>query len=135
MAELDRETAAYLFEHIEIAVTKSRIHPRQHKGDVVFCGYADFQVSFDGVPFLQLCGNPIKLMGNQIRFDPKSEKGTGDRAGSHFPCWFPMTAEARAVITEKLKRSSEIVAMCDAAVHELRGETSEALPDANPFNA
>lgn len=133
MADFDKAIAAYLYDHLEITVTKSHLAPRLHKGSVIFCGYADFQVSIDKIPFLQLCGNSIKLMGDQVHFDPKSEEGKGDRAGSFFPHWFPMTREARIVLTEKLKRDPAIIAMCDEAVSQLTPATSAVAN--NPFGS
>ncbi len=133
MADFDKEIAAYLYDHIGIIVTNAHSHPRQHKGNVVFCGYADFQVSIDGIPVLQMCGNSIKLMGDQIHFDPKSEAGKGDRAGNFFPHWFPMTREARIVLTEKLKRDPAIIAMCDEAISKL--DIAPAVAAGNPFGS
>ncbi len=129
--EFDKDQAAHLFDRIGISVTNARAHPRQHKGNVIFCGYADIQIRIDEVPMIQLCGNSIKLMGDQIHFDPKSEAGRGDRAGQYFPHWFPMTAEARAVLTELLKRDPAIIAMCEEAVAKINAATPMA--DGNPF--
>lgn len=133
MADFNREIASFIFEHIEVAVIKQRLSPRQHKGNVVFCGYADFQISIGGTPFLHLCGNAIKLIGDQVHFDPKSEAGKGENAGSFFPCWFPMTGESRAVLTEKLKRNPKIISMCEEALNQLNGNAS-ATAAGNPFN-
>ena len=130
--EFDKDQAAHLFDRIGISVTNTRVHPRQHKGNVIFCGYADLQLSIDGIPVIQLCGNSIKLMGDQIHFDPKSEAGKGDRQGQYFPHWFPMTAEARAVLTETLKRDPAIIAMCEEAIAKLAISTP-AVAANNPF--
>ncbi len=131
--ELDREKAALLFEKVGLEVTNTRIHPRQHKGNVVFVGYADFQITIDGTPLIQLCGNSIKLMNEQIHFDPKSEAGRGQRAGQYFPHWFPMTAESRAVLAEKLKRDPQIIDMVQKAISQL-SSTPIVAADGNPFN-
>ena len=122
--ELNRQIAAALFEMIEVKVTSTRVNPRQHKGNVVFVGYADFQIEVQGIPFLQMCGNSIKLMGENVHFDPKSERGKGDRTDHFFPHWFPMTGEARAVINEKIKRDDTIISMCHEAMNALTGQTS-----------
>lgn len=125
--EFDKDQAALLFDRLGVTVTGVRVLPRQHKGSVVFCGYADFQIDIDGIPVLQLCGNSVKLMSDEIHFDPKSEPGAGSRAGHHFPHWFPMTAEARAVLTEKLKRDPQIIAMCEETITQLTaGRTAGA---------
>lgn len=131
--ELDREKAALLFEKVGLEVTNTRIHPRQHKGSVVFVGYADFQITINGTPLIQLCGNSIKLMNEQIHFDPKSEAGKGQRSDQYFPHWFPMTAESRAVLTEKLKRDPQIIDMVQQAISQL-SSTPITAADGNPFN-
>jgi hypothetical protein len=130
--ELNKEQAAHLFDRLEVNVTNTRIHPRQHKGNVVFCGYADFQINIDGIPVIQLCGNSIKLMGDQVHFDPKSEAGRGERQGQYFPHWFPMTAEARAALTELIKRDPQIDAMCREAIEKLNVAAPAA--SGNPFS-
>ncbi len=130
--EFDKDQAAHLFDRIGISVTNIRVHPRQHKANVIFCGYADLQFSIDGIPVIQLCGNSIKLMGDQIHFDPKSEQGKGDRQGQYFPHWFPMSAEARASITELLKRDPAVITMCEEAVAQINAAAPDA--DGNPFN-
>lgn len=131
--ELDREIAAALFERVDLNVICARFLPRQHKGNVVFVGYADFQVTVDGIPLIQLCGNSIKVMNEQIHFDPKSEAGRGQRADQYFPHWFPMTAEARAVLTEKVKRHPQIIDMVMQAISQL-SSTPIAAADGNPFH-
>ncbi len=131
--ELDRERAAILFEKIGLEVTNARILPRQHKSNVIFVGYADFQIDVDGIPLVQLCGNSIKLLNGQIHFDTKNEAGKGQRAGQYLPHWFPITAEARAVLTEKLKRDPQIIDMVTQALSQL-SSTSTAGASGNPFN-
>ncbi len=130
--EFDKNQAAHLFDRLGISVANVRIHPRQHKGNVVFCGYADFQISIDGISVLQLCGNSIKIMGDQIHFDPKSEAGKGERQGHYFPHWFPMTAEARAALSELLKRDPKITAMCEEAISKLTA-AAPTVAAGNPF--
>ena len=143
MAEINRAHARRLFDLLVIEVDPKsvRLVPRQHKGNVLMCGYADFQIGLhqeiDGVrqviPWTTLCGNSIKLMNDKIHFDPKSEAGKGERAGTYFPHWFPMTAEARAVLTEKVKRDPQIITLCEEAVAGLA--TPVAVADGNPFGA
>jgi len=108
-----------------------RVAPRQHKGNVIFVGYADIQTWLfrDGVaiPFITLCGNSIKLIGDQIHFDPKSERGKGDRSNDYFPHWFPGAGEARAVLTHKLAEDpkiQEMVRLAVASLSEAAGSTS-----------
>ncbi len=131
--EFDKNQAAHLFDRLGISVANVRMHPRQHKGNVVFCGYADFQISIDGISVLQLCGNSIKIMGDQIHFDPKSEAGKGERQGHYFPHWFPMTAEARAALSELIKRDPKIISMCEEAITQLTAAAPK-LDAGNPFN-
>ena len=110
--ELNRQVAAKLYDLLTLKVSNVRVNPRQHRGEVIFVGYADFQIELNGIPFIQLCGNSIKLIGDSVHFDPKSERGSGDRSNHFFPHWFPMTAEVRAVLNEQLKRDVTIKAMC-----------------------
>jgi len=133
--QIDRNLAAQLWEHLGIEVTNTRVAPRQHRGEVTFVGYADFQILVAGIPCLQLCGNSIKIMGTGIHFDPKSEKGRGDRAGHYFPHWFPMTPEARAVLAEKVSRNPDIIAMCASAITELGGDPAEVQNWATAMSA
>lgn len=122
----NRELAAALWNRIQLTTNNHRLYPKQHKGSVVFVGYADFTLSIDGVPFLCLPGTSIKLMGDQIHFDPKSERAR-DGSNRYFPLWFPVSAEARAVLTEHLKNDEKIVQMCHDAVNQITG-VAQAAP-------
>lgn len=120
---IDQAQAATLWERIGITADKARVAPRQHKGNVIFVGYADIHVwVFSGqtaIPLITLCGNSIKLIGDQIHFDPKSERGKGDRSKDFFPHWYPSRGEARAVITRKLAEDPQIQEMVRLAVAKL----------------
>ena len=120
---IDQDQAAALWEQVGITVEKIRLAPRQHKGNVIFCGYADFQMWMFhqgvAIPFITLPGNSIKLIGDQIHFDPKSERGKGERAGEFFPHWYPNTPAGRAMLTRKLQDLPEIVQMVESAVAKL----------------
>ena len=121
--EIDRKEAASLWDLFGITVDKTRVAPRQHKGNVIFVGYADIHIwLFAGptaVPLATLCGNSIKLIGEQIHFDPKSERGKGDRSNDFFPHWYPKSGAARAVLTAKLAEDASIQEMVQLAVAKL----------------
>ncbi len=121
--EVDREQAASLWDLFGITVDKIRVRPRQHKGNVMFVGYADIHIwLFEGqksIPFVTLCGNSIKLIGGQIHVDPKSEQGKGDRSGDYFPHWYPMDGAARAALTAKLAEDASIQEMVSLAIAKL----------------
>jgi len=136
---IDQAQAANLWETMGLTVENIRLAPRQHKGNVIFCGYADILLwIFAGgtaVPLVHLCGNSIKLMGDQIHFDPKSERGKGERSAHWFPHWFPMSGAARAVMTQKLSENEDVQKMVTDAVNQIAGGTSAAVAasTANPF--
>ncbi|MBD3261600.1 MAG: hypothetical protein GF334_07965 [Candidatus Altiarchaeales archaeon] len=116
--EFDKQLAATLWERIQLSTSNHRLYPKQQQGGVLFVGYADFTVSLDGIPLLCLPGNSIKLMGDQLHFDPKAEKAR-DGSPRWFPLWFPVSGEVRAVLTEKLKVEERIVEMCHDAVAQV----------------
>lgn len=131
--QFNRELAAALWQRMQLATSNHRLYPKQHKGSVLFVGYADFTLSIDGIPFLCLPGNSIKLMGDQIHFDPKSERAR-DGSPRYFPLWFPVSAEARAVLTEQLKADAQIVQMCHDAVAAVTA-ASPPVAQGAPFGA
>ncbi len=148
MAEINRAHARRLFDLVVVEVDPKsiRLVPRQHKGNVLMCGYADFQIGLhqeiDGVlqviPWTTLCGNAIKLMNDRIHFDPKSEKGKKEDPETgkfpYFPVWLPRTAEARAVFNEKISRLPEIQQLVERAISEVSTPTANAAASAdNPF--
>lgn len=120
---IDQAQAASLWEKVGVTADKLRLAPRQHKGNVVFCGYADIHIwIFDGgkaIPFLTLTGNSIKLIGDQLHFDPKSERGKGTRSGEFFPHWYPNTPAARAMLSRKLQELPELIEMAEQAISQL----------------
>ncbi len=127
---IDRAEAASLWDLIGVTVDKVRIAPRQHKGNVMFLGYADIQVwLFNGqamIPFLTMCGNSIKLIGEQLHFDPKSERGKGSRSSDFFPHWYPGSGAARVVITRKLSEDRQIQEMIQVAIGRLSPDADAA---------
>ena len=147
MAEVNRAHARRLFDLLVVEVDPKSVRcvPRQHKGNVLFCGYVDFNIGLhqeiDGrqevIPWTTLCGNSIKLMGDIIHFDPKSEKGKkpDEKTGKfpYFPAWFPRTAEARAVFNEKIKRLPEIQQLVERAITEASTPAASAASADNPF--
>lgn len=120
---IDQAHAASLWDLVGVTVDKTRVAPRQHKGNVMFVGYADIHVwLFENqtpIPFITLCGNSIKLIGDQLHFDPKSERGKGERSNDFFPHWFPKDGAARAVITRKLSEDPKVQEMIRLAVASL----------------
>jgi len=149
LAEINRAHARRLFDLLVIEVDPKsvRLVPRQHKGNVLMCGYADFKVGLhqeiDGVrqviPWTILCGNSIKLINDKIHFDPKSEKGKkpDEKTGKfpYFPVWMPQTAEARAVFSEKVSRLPIIQQMVERAISEVStpAAANAAASADNPF--
>lgn len=132
MAEpINKVQAAFLWDLLGVSVDNLRPAPRQHQGNVIFCGYADILiwifVGDNAVPLIQLCGNSIKLIGDDLHFDPKSERGQGEYRSQHFAHWFPTTGAARAVLTRKLAELPEIQAMLIQAKQQL----TEATPAAS----
>lgn len=130
MAQAINQTqAAVLWDLIGLTVSNLRVAPRQHKGNVVFTGYADIHIwVFSGptaLPLMTLCGNSIKLIGDQIHFDPKAERGKGSRSKEFFPHWCPNSPESRIVLTRKLRENSQIQEMVSTAVARL-AETADA---------
>lgn len=128
--EIDQTQAAYLWEHVGVSVENLRLAPRQHRGNVIFCGYTDILVWIfargDTLPLVRLCGNSIKVIGNNIHFDPKAERGTGSRKDHFFHYWFPMTSASRAVFTQKLAALPEIQEMAARAMHQLTEDADPA---------
>jgi hypothetical protein len=130
---LNKEIAAHLWQYVQVSTRNHRLYAKQHKGNVLFVGYADLTLQIGGVDFLSLPGTSIKLMGDQIHFDPKQEKAR-DGSDRYFPLWLPVSAEARAVLTELIKADPGIVEMVEQAVAKV---THVAAPEAtgspNPF--
>ncbi len=126
----DKEQAASLWNLFGVTVDKTRVRPRQHKGNVMFVGYADIHIWLFAdqkpIPLLTLCGNSIKLIGDQIHIDPKAEQGKGDRSNDYFPHWYPKDGPARAVITAKLVEDASIQEMVKLAVAKLAGTAAAA---------
>lgn len=147
MAEINRAHARCLFDlmHIEVDPKSVRLVARQHKGNVLFCGYVDFSIGLvqeiDGqrqvIPWTTLCGNAIKLMGDKIHFDPKGEKGKRQNPETgkypYFPVWFPRTAESRAVFNEKITRLPEIRKLVEDAITQVSAPAAAAANGDNPF--
>ena len=127
---VDQEQAASLWNLFGVTVDKVRVAPRQHKGNVMFVGYADIHIwLFAGqksIPLVTLCGNSIKLIGEQIHVDPKSERGKGDRSNDFFPHWYPADGPARAVITAKLADNASIQEMVSLATARLAENAAAA---------
>lgn len=129
-----KEVAGQLWSYLGLTSRNHRLAPKQHKGNVVFVGYADLTVQVGGIDFLSLPGTSIKLMGDQIHFDPKSEKAR-DGSNRWFPLWLPVSAEARAVLTELVKADPQIVEMVQNAVAVVtQPAAASAASDGNPFS-
>jgi hypothetical protein len=129
---LNRAWAHFLWQLVGVTVENCRAKPKQHAGDTRFCGFADIRVFLfnpegDAIPFLHLKGNAIKLIGDNLHFDPKAEPGSGDRKGEFFPHWLPARVEARTVITMKLAALPEIQDMVQI--------TRQQCPDVQAFEA
>jgi hypothetical protein len=147
LAEINRAQARRLFDLmvVEVDPKSIRLAPRQHKANILFCGYADFIIGLnqviDGVqqviPWTTLCGNAIKLMNDKIHFDPKGEKGKKEdpKTGKipYYPVWFPRTAEARAVFNAKITRLPEIQKLVEDAVATVSPAASTSTSSDNPF--
>jgi hypothetical protein len=130
---LNKEIAAHLWQYIQVSTRNHRLHAKQHKGNVLFVGYADITLIIAGVEFLSLPGTSIKLMGDQIHFDPKQEKAR-DGSNRYFPLWLPVSAEARAVLTEQIKADPGIVEMAEQAVAKVTHVAAPATTGSpNPF--
>lgn len=131
--QFSKEIAAHLWQYVTVSTRNHRLFPKQHKGNVLFVGYADITLIVGGVEFLSLPGNSIKLMGDQVHFDPKQEKAR-DGSDRYFPLWLPVSAEARAVLTELIKADPQIIEMCHQAVAQVtQPATSETATSGNPF--
>lgn len=132
--EFSKEIAAHLWQYVTVSTRNHRLFPKQHKGNVLFVGYADITLIVGGVEFLSLPGNSIKLMGDQIHFDPKQEKAR-DGSDRYFPLWLPVSAEARAVLTELLKADPNIIEMVEQAVAQVTVPAAAASASGgNPFS-
>ena len=127
--EFNQAHAAALWNLVGVTIDNVRVAPRQHKGNVTFIGYADIQVWLftpEGtIPFLTLCGNSIKLINEGLHFDPKSERGKGNRSGDFFPIWLPSGGASRALLTKKLAENAGIQEMVAQATAML-AETAKA---------
>jgi hypothetical protein len=130
---LNKEIAAHLWQYVQVSTRNHRLYAKQHKGNVLFVGYADLTLQIGGVDFLSLPGTSIKLMGDQIHFDPKQEKAR-DGSDRYFPLWLPVSAEARAVLTELIKADPGIVEMVEQAVAKVTQPGAPAVSTSpNPF--
>ncbi len=116
--ELNNRHAALLWEMMGVSVTNCRALPKEHAGGVTFLGYFDLQVWVfppigEALPLIQLVGNSLKTIGNDLHFDPKAERAKDDRPGARkfFNHWFPMSRAAREVLTRKLADLPEIQEM------------------------
>lgn len=129
--EFDRELASALWYRIQLTTSNHRLYPKQHQGNVIFVGFVDFTISIDGIPFLCLPGTDLKLIGDQIHFAPKSEQAR-DGSLRYFSLWFPVSPEARAVLTELLKQDARVVQMCHDAVRAVTA-ASPSVTQNSPF--
>lgn len=131
---LNREIAAHLWQYVQVGTRNHRLLPKQHKGNVLFVGYVDITIQIGGIDFLSLPGTSIKLMGDQIHFDPKQEQAR-DGSSRYFPVWLPVSAEARAVLTELIKLDPDIIAMVEQAVAKVtvQASTGYSNSNSNPF--
>ena len=131
MAEINQAHARRLYNRLVVSVDPKsvRFKPRQHKGDVLFCGYVDLQIGLtegiDGVmetiPLLVLCGSTVKVIGGKVRFEPKKEK-TSEKSTSEKPyhsVWYPSTPGARAVLDTKVSRLPVIRDMVEQAMRQV----------------
>ena len=84
-------------------------------------GYLNFTLLLDDLPLICLPGNTIKVIGGELSFAPKAEKAR-DGSAKYFPLWFPVSAESRAVITEKLKLDPQVLSMCREAASAVSSE-------------
>jgi len=126
-----KEIAGHLWELMQVTTTNRRLHPKMHEGSVLFVGYADMILSVGGIDVIALPGSSIKLIGDQIHFDPKQERARDGKR--FFPVWCPILAESRAVFTECLKNDPKIIEMCDHAVAQVTPGTAAANENPNPF--
>ena len=126
-----REAASRLWKYLQLTSSNHRLHVRQHEGNVLFVGYADLIIWVNGERLLALPGTSIKLMGDQVHFEPKQEQAR-DGSERYFPVWLPITSESRAVLTELIKADRDIANMIQQAVDK----TTNAAPTAegpDPF--
>jgi hypothetical protein len=132
---LNKEVAAHLWQYVTVGTRNHRLLPKQHKGNVLFVGYADITLQIGGVDFLSLPGTSIKLMGDQVHFDPKQEKAR-DGSDRYFPVWLPVSAESRAVLSELIKADSDIIEMVEQAVAKVtvQAPTGSSDSNGNPFS-
>jgi hypothetical protein len=126
-----KEIAAHLWQYVQLSTRNHRLLPKQHKGNVLFVGYADLTLQIGGVDFLSLPGTSIKLMGDQVHFDPKQEQAR-DGSDRYFPVWLPVSAESRAVLTELIKADPQIVEMCHNAAAAVT-QPGVAAASVNPY--
>lgn len=115
---LDKKLCALLWQYVQLSTRNHRLYAKQHKGNVLFVGYADLTIQIGGVDFLSLPGTSIKLMGDQIHFDPKQEQAR-DGSDRYFPLWLPVSAEARAVLDQLIKADPGIIQMVEQAVDKV----------------
>jgi hypothetical protein len=128
----NKEIAGHLWTYLGLTTRNHRLAPKQHKGNVVFVGYVDLTLQVGGIDFLSLPGTSIKIMGDQIHFDPKSEQAR-DGSNRWFPLWMPVSAEARAVLSELVKADPQIVEMAHNAVAAVTQPGAAASSNGNPF--
>jgi hypothetical protein len=133
LSTFNKETAKHLWSYLDLTSRNHRLLPKQHKGNVVFVGYADLTIKVGNIDFLSLPGTSIKLMGDQIHFDPKQEKAR-DGSNRWFPLWLPVSAEARSVLTELVKADPQIIEMVQQAVAAVTHPAGAVASDGNPFS-
>jgi len=141
---INRAHARRLFDLLEVEIDNVNLYPREYRGGIRLCGFADFLISvrqqdLGSIPLLQMNGNAIKLVGKDIRFDPKSEPGKKVDPVTHrtpyFPHWFPRTVEVRAVLDIKISRHPKIQGLVAEAIEALSRPPTHvrATSSDNPF--
>ena len=129
---IDRRIAHSLYEALTLKLRNIHVAPAPPTGAVQFLGFADFQISLLGHPFLNLVGNSLKLIDGRLHFDPNYEEGKGAKVGQKFNVWAPTSGEARAVITALLEQCPEVEEMKNEAAKVSAGNQKTAKVS-NPF--
>jgi DNA-binding cell septation regulator SpoVG len=121
--KIDQAVCARMWDQLNISVDRfsTKLQPEWIREKTTFLGYADITVdataALPGLKF-KLRGIEVKQLKGNDHIDMPSERGSD---GVHYPRYFPLTGEFRAVLTTAIFQNSHVQAAVEAAA-QLRAQ-------------
>jgi DNA-binding cell septation regulator SpoVG len=130
MAELNKETAARLWDRCKISL--DRFHGKVVKHEKsIFLGYADITLDAGDGLVLKMRGVEVKNLKGNPHIDFPSERGAD---GQYYPQFFPKSAELRAVLTTAIFADERVQSAIESASQVPEQSTGTESSTSNPFS-